>query len=64
MFDGIQINIKLTEMNLYYLYQAVIDESGIYVKPIRKFYSMFMKALNKEPDFNLTIIEKKRTTYM
>ena len=59
VFDGIQINIKLTEMNLYNLYQAVINESGIYVKPIKKFYSMFMKALNKEPDFNLTIIEKK-----
>jgi len=59
VFDGIQINIKLTEMNLYNLYQAIINESGIYVKPIRKFYSMFMKALNKEPDFNLTIIEKK-----
>ena len=57
---GAQINIKLTEIELFNLYEAIINESEIYVKPIKKFYSMFIKALNKEPDFNLTIYEKKR----
>ena len=58
-FIGTQININLTETDLMDVYQASIEEANIYVKPIKKFYSMIEKALNKEPNYNIIITEKK-----
>ena len=58
-FIGTQININLTETDLMDVYQASIEEANIYVKPIKKFYSMIEKALNKELNYNIIITEKK-----
>jgi hypothetical protein len=56
---GSQINITLTDTDLSDIYEAIIKEADIYVKPIKKFYSMIEKALNKEPNYNIIITDKK-----
>ena len=45
--DGLNLNIKLTETDLFYMYEGSVKEADIYVKPIKKFYSMIEKSLNK-----------------
>ena len=57
--SGTQLNIKLTETDLLDIYECSVNESDIYVKPIKKFYSMIEKALNREPNYNLIITNKK-----
>ena len=54
-----QINIKLIDIELLDLYECSIKEADIYVKPIKKFYSMIKKALYREPNYNIIITEKK-----
>ena len=38
-----------------------MNEDDIYVKPVQKFYSMIIKSLNKEPNYNFKINNKKTT---
>jgi hypothetical protein len=57
--SGTQINITLTDTDLSDIYEAIIKESDIYVKPIKKFYSLIEKGLNKEPNYNVIITNKK-----
>jgi hypothetical protein len=54
-----QININLTKTDLLDVYKGFVNEADIYVKPIKKFYLMIGKALNKEPNYNIIITEKK-----
>ena len=54
-----KLNINLTEINLLDIYECSVEEADIYVKPIKKFYSMIEKSLNKEPNYNLIITNKK-----
>lgn len=57
--SGTQLDIKLTETDLLDIYECSVNESDIYVKPIKKFYSMIKKALNNEPNYNVIITNKK-----
>jgi hypothetical protein len=56
---GTQINFKLTDSELLDLYEASVKEADIYVKPIKKFYAMIEKALCQEPNYSITINDKK-----
>jgi len=56
-----QIKIKLTDTTSYDMYEGIVNEDDIYVKPIQKFYSMIIKSLNKEPNYNFKINDKKTT---
>ena len=53
-----QINIKLTDNKSYSIYEGQVNEDDIYIKPIKKFYSMIIKSLNKEPNYKYTIHHK------
>ena len=53
------LNIKLTQTDLLDVYESVVKENDIYVKPIKKFYSMIETSLNKESNYNLIISDKK-----
>jgi hypothetical protein len=57
--DGLNLNIKLTETAQFDIYEGSVKESDIYVKPIKKFYSMIEKSLSREPNYNIVITEKK-----
>ena len=52
---GSRLDINLTETNLLDIYECSVEEADIYVKPIKKFYSMIEKSLNKDPNYNLII---------
>jgi hypothetical protein len=54
-----QIYINLTDCEFLDIHEATINESDIFVKPIKKFYSMIDKSLNKEPNYTVTISENK-----
>jgi len=54
------INIKLTDITHHYIYQSNINEDDRYIKPIQKFYSMIIKSLNKEPNYNFIINNNKK----
>lgn len=54
-----KINIKLIDTELLDIYECSIKEADIYVKPIKKFYSMIEKALSRELNYNIIITEKK-----
>ena len=56
-----QIKIKLTDTTSYDMYEGIVNEDDIYVKPIQKFYSMIIKSLNKEPNYNFKMNDKKTT---
>ena len=56
---GSQLNINLTDTDLLNQYTTIIKEADIYVKPIKKFHSMIEKALEREPNYIITISEKK-----
>jgi len=56
-----QIKIKLTDTTSYDMYEGIVNEDDIYVKPIQKFYSMIIKSLNKESNYKFTMIDKKTT---
>lgn len=58
-----QINIKLTDIELLDLYEGSVKETDIYVKPIKKFYTMIEKAFSREPNYNFTIQENKSQLY-
>jgi len=53
-----QIKIKLTDTTLYEIYEGIVNEDDIYIKPIQKFYSMIIKSLNKETNYKFTVIDK------
>jgi hypothetical protein len=56
---GSRLYIKLTDTELLDVYESSVEEAEIYVKPIKKFYSMIEKSLNKEPNYNLIITNKR-----
>jgi hypothetical protein len=57
---GSQINITLTETNLFGdVYQVSINEANIYVKTIKNLVLIVERALNREPNYNLLITDKK-----
>jgi hypothetical protein len=49
-----QINIKLIDNTILEMYEGFVKEKNIYIK-LDKFYSMIVKSLNKEPNYNMTI---------
>jgi hypothetical protein len=57
--EGLNLNIKLTETAQFDIYEGSVKEADIYVKPIKKFYSMIEKSLSREPNYNIVITEKK-----
>ena len=56
---GTQINIKLTDTELLDFYEGSVKEADIYVKPIKKFYTMIERALCCEPNYTIIINDKK-----
>ena len=56
-----QIKIKLIDTTSYDMYEGTVNEDDIYFKPIQKFYSMIIKSLNKEPNYNFKMNDKKTT---
>jgi len=54
-----QINIKLTDTQIFEMYEVTINEDdNMCVKPLKKFYSMIVNSLNKEINYNITIDNK------
>ena len=53
--DTNQIKLNMTDNILMEIYEGIVKEDELYVKPIKKFYSMIIRALNKEPSFNFSI---------
>ena len=56
---GTQINMKLTDMELLDSYEGSVKEADIYVKPIKKFYTMIEFAFSGEPNYSFIINDKK-----
>jgi len=56
---GTHLNVKLTDIEQLDIYECSVKEADIYVKPIKKFYSMIEKGLSREPNYNVTINDKK-----
>jgi len=50
-----QIKLNMTDNTTKEIYEGVVEEDNITVKPIKKFYSMIIRALNKEPSYNFSI---------
>ena len=50
-----QIKLNMTDNTTKEIYEGVVEESNITVKPIKKFYSMIIRALNKEHSYNFSI---------
>ena len=53
------LHIKLTHTDLLDVYESVINEDDINVKPIKKFYSMIEDSLNKVVNYNLIITDNQ-----
>ena len=53
--DKNQIKINMTDNTLMEIYEGTVKEDVLYVKPIKKFYSMIIRSLNKETSFNFSI---------
>ena len=53
--DTNQIKINMTDNTLIEIYDGIVKEDDINIKPIKKFYSMIIRALNKETSFNFSI---------
>lgn len=53
--DTNQIKLNMTDNTLMEIYEGTVKEDELYVKPIKKFYSMIIRSLNKEPSFNFAI---------
>ena len=50
-----QIKVNMTDNTIMEIYEGFVKESDLYVKPIKKFYSMIIKALNKEQYFKFSV---------
>ena len=50
-----QIKVNMTDNTLMEIYEGFVKEDDLYVKPIKKFYSMIIKALNKEQYFTFSV---------
>jgi len=53
--DTNQIKLNMTDNTLMEIYEGSVKEDDLYVKPIKKFYSMIIRSLNKEASFNFSI---------
>ena len=53
--DKDQIKLNMTDNTLMEIYEGTVKEDELYIKPIKKFYSMINRALNKEISFNFSI---------
>ena len=53
--DTNQIKVNMTDNTLMEIYEGTVKEDDLYVKPIKKFYSMIIRALNKEQNFTFSI---------
>ena len=53
--DKNQIKLNMTDNTLMEIYEGTVKEDDLYVKPIKKFYSMIIRSLNKETSFNFSI---------
>ena len=54
-----QIKVNMTDNILMEIYEGIVKEDDIYVKPIKKFYSMIIKSLNKEEFYTFSISPQK-----
>ena len=52
-----QIKVNMTDNILMEIYEGIVKEDDIYVKPIKKFYSMIIRALN---NFTPTLSKKSK----
>jgi len=54
-----QIKVNMTDNTLMEIYEGIVKEDDIYVKPIKKFYSMIIKSLNNEQFYTFSISTQK-----
>jgi hypothetical protein len=54
-----QIKVNMIDNTLMDSYEGIIKEDDIYVKPIKKFYSMIVKSLNKDQFYTFSITQQK-----
>jgi hypothetical protein len=50
-----RIKIRLTDITSNEIYESIINEDDINDKPIKTFYSIIIKSLNKENNYNIQI---------
>jgi hypothetical protein len=53
-----QIKVKLIDNSLMEMYEEIINEENIKIKPIKKFYLIFTRSLNKQESYNISIINQ------
>ena len=54
-----QIKVSMMDNTLMEIYEGIVKEDDIYVKPIKKFYSMIIKSLNNDQFYTFFISEQK-----
>ena len=45
----------MTDNILMEIYEGSVKEDDLYIKPIKKFHSMIIRSLNKDPSFNFSM---------
>lgn len=58
-----QIKINITDNTFFEIYKGIINEDDTNIKPIKKFYSMIIKALNRDQFYNFTITNQESVIF-